>query len=174
MASLIKIFSSAENFEADFEVKLLAQESLDEDKGYRSFSWQFLRQAQKVFGAKKYCGDTALTVPPFFDSVFRGASQTWGTNKDGSLIVNWTSLKEEDKARLKPHLTSTRGWILLALSKGVKTPQSPPVPGARKLLTTSGKAYTGRAKYWWKKGNDHLCYRRLPEFRKYGCGFLQA
>ena len=49
---LLKMFSSAENFKMDFEVELLEQESLDEDKGYRSFSLQFLRQAQKVFGAK--------------------------------------------------------------------------------------------------------------------------
>ena len=48
---LSKIFSSAEKFKEDFEVELLAQESLNEDKGYRSFSWQFFRQAQKVFGA---------------------------------------------------------------------------------------------------------------------------
>ena len=41
---LSKIFSSAENdFKADLEAELLTQESLDEDKGYRSFSWQFLR-----------------------------------------------------------------------------------------------------------------------------------
>jgi len=39
---LSKIFSLAETFKADLEVELLAQESLDEDKGYRSFSWQFL------------------------------------------------------------------------------------------------------------------------------------
>ena len=65
-----------------------------------------------------------------------------------------SSLKEEDRALLKPQLTSTRGWILLALPAGVKAPQGPLVPGARKLLTTSGKAY--RTKYWWKKGSDHL------------------
>ena len=39
---LLKIFSSAEKFKADFEVQPLAQESLDDDEGYRSFSWQFL------------------------------------------------------------------------------------------------------------------------------------
>jgi len=106
---LWNFFSSARNFKADLEVKLLAQESLDEDKGYRSFSWQFLRQAQKVFGEKVYRGNTALTAPPFFDSVFKGASHTWGTNKDGPQIVNWTSLKEEDRVRLKPQLAFTSG-----------------------------------------------------------------
>jgi hypothetical protein len=104
---LSKILSSAGKFKEDFEAELLAQEDLDKDKGYRSFAWQFLRQAQKVFGAETYCGDTALTAQPFFDSVFRGASQTWGTKKDGPLIVNWTSLKEVDKTRLKPQLAST-------------------------------------------------------------------
>ena len=117
---LSKIFSSAENFKVDLEAEILAQESLDVDKGYRFFSWQFLRQAQEVFGARTYCGDNALTAPPFFDNVFRGASQTWGTKnlKDGPLIVNWTSLKEVDKAQLKPQLASTGGWILLALAAG--------------------------------------------------------
>ena len=52
---LFKIFSSAENFKADLEAELLTRESLDEDRGYHSFSWQFLRHAQKVFGAKTYC-----------------------------------------------------------------------------------------------------------------------
>lgn len=151
---LSKIFSSAGKFKEDFEAEILAQEDLDKDKGYRSFSWQFLRQAQKVFGAETYCGDTALTAPPFFDNVFRGASQTWGTKKDGPLIVNWTSLKDVDKTQLKPQLASTGGWILLALAAGVKASQDPPVPGARKLLTTSGKAY--RMVRWWKKGTDQL------------------
>ena len=77
-----------------------------------------------------------------------------GVQRRTVLIVNWTSLEEADKTRLKPQLTSTGGWILLALSTGVKAPQGPPVAGARKLLTTSGKAH--RTKHWWKKGTDQL------------------
>jgi len=151
---LSRIFSSAEEFKEDFEVEVLAQEYLDGDNVHRSLLWQFLRQAQKVFGAETYCGDTAVMAPPFFNSVFRGASQPWGTKKDVLSIINWTSLKEENKARLKPQLAYTGGWILLALSAGVKAPQGPPVPGASKLLTTWGKVY--RTKHWWKKGTDQL------------------
>jgi len=77
-----------------------------------------------------------------------------GCKHGWSLNVNWTSLKEADRVRLKPQLASTSGWLLLALSTGVKAPQIPPVPGARKLLTTSGKAYRNRR--LWKVGDDHL------------------
>jgi len=85
---LSKIFSSGDNFKADLEAELLAQENLDEDKGHRSFSWQFLRQAQEFFGTKTYCGDTVLTAPPFLDSVVRGANYTRGAHREGPLIVN--------------------------------------------------------------------------------------
>ena len=54
----------------------------------------------------------------------------------------------------KPQLASTSGWILLALHTDAKTPQIHPVPGAKQLLITSGKAY--RKKSWWKSGDDHL------------------
>ena len=74
----MRIFSSADRFKADLEVEILRQESLEKDSGHRSFSWQFLRQEQKEFGAKTYCGDTALTAPPFFYNVIRGANHTWG------------------------------------------------------------------------------------------------
>ena len=87
---LSKIFSSTDRFKADLEVEILKQESLDEDSGYRSFSRQFLRQAQKIFGAKMYCGDTALTAPPFFDSVIRGANRILGANRDDPLVIKWT------------------------------------------------------------------------------------
>jgi len=90
---LSKIFSLEEIFKADIEAEILAQESLDKDKDYRSLSWQFLRQAQEVFGATTYCGDTALTAPPFFHNAYRGAACTWGAKRGGPLVVNWTDLE---------------------------------------------------------------------------------
>ena len=102
MASLIKIFSSEEIFKADIGAEILAQQSLDKEKDYHSLSWQFLRQAQEVFGATTYCGDTALMAPPFFNNVYRGEACTWGEKKEGPLVVNWTGLVKEDRALLQP------------------------------------------------------------------------
>ena len=86
--------------------------------------------------------------------VFRGANRTWGANRAGPLIVNWTGLGTEDKALLKLQLESTSDWILLALSAGAKASQIPPVRGTNQLLITTGKAY--RQKGWWTSGNDHV------------------
>ena len=149
---LSKIFSSDENFKNDVETEITAQEALDAAKGYRSFSWQFLRQAQEIFDAKTYCGDTALTAPPFFDNAQRGETCIWGTKEEGPRVVNWTGLGEEDRATLRPQLESTSGWIILALSTGTK--QIPPVQGAKQLLIATGKTY--RQKGWWKSGQDKL------------------
>ena len=125
---------------------------MDAAKGYRSFSWQFLRQAQEIFDAKTYCGDTALTAPPFFDNAQRGETCIWGTKEEGPRVVNWTGLGEEDRATLRPQLESTSGWIILALSTGTK--QIPPVQGAKQLLIAAGKTY--RQKGWWTSGQDKL------------------
>ena len=59
--------------------------------------------------SKKYCGDTALTAPPFFDNVIRGANHTWDANREGPLVINWTGLGAADKELLKPQLASTNG-----------------------------------------------------------------
>ena len=117
---LSKIFSSAENFRADIEAEISAQEALDKVKDYLSLSWQLLRQAQEIFGATTYCGDTALTAPPFFDNVQRGGTCIWGVKEEGPRVVNWTGLGEKDRTMLRPKLESTNGWIILALSTGTK------------------------------------------------------
>ena len=48
--------------------ELTRQLSLDMDKKHRSFSWKLLRTLKSVFHATKYQGDTAITIPPFFQN----------------------------------------------------------------------------------------------------------
>ena len=80
-------------------------------------------------------------APPFFDNVYRGEACTWGVKKKGPLVVNWMGLGQEDRALLKPQLESTNDWIILVLSTGSKSSQTPPVQGVIQLLITSGEAY---------------------------------
>jgi len=53
---------------SSLQTELARQLILDKDKKHRSFSWKFLRIVKSIFHATKYQGDTAITIPPFFQN----------------------------------------------------------------------------------------------------------
>ena len=69
---LSQVFSSPENIKTDRYKERLLQETMDKDPNCRLFARKVLRQAKLAVGATTYIGDTALTVPSFFDNVVRG------------------------------------------------------------------------------------------------------
>ena len=69
---LSQVFSSPEDLKTDLLKERLLQETMDKDPNCRLFARKVLRQAKLAVGATTYIGDTALTVPSFFDNVVRG------------------------------------------------------------------------------------------------------
>ena len=63
---------------SSLQTELTRQLSLDKDKKHRSFSWKLLRIVKNVFHATMYQGDTAITIPPFFQNAGRGTERIWG------------------------------------------------------------------------------------------------
>ena len=63
---------------SSLQTELTRQLLLDKDKKHRSFSWKLLRIVKNVFHATKYQGDTAITIPPFFQNAGRGTERIWG------------------------------------------------------------------------------------------------
>ena len=63
---------------SSLQTELTRQLSLDKDKKHRSFSWKLFRTLKNVFQATKYQGDTAITIPPFFQNAGRGTEKIWG------------------------------------------------------------------------------------------------
>jgi len=118
-------------------------------------SWQVLRRAADIFGAKTYIGETGLTTPPFFLNSRRGAKLAWGTLDGSPIIVNWNGLDASEQAEITPLLTSTDNWITLTHSLGPEKTTTPPIPsGSKRILQTKGKA--SREKGWWRTGHDRL------------------
>jgi len=86
---LTQVFSDPTQFHIHLEGRISLQASLDKAPIYRSFSWQVLRQAMEVFGAKTYIGETGLTAPPFFLIARWGANVTWGVIDDSPIAADW-------------------------------------------------------------------------------------
>ena len=89
---LSTIFGEPPGTKARIEREIRIQESLDASPKYRSFSWNVMRQAKKIYGATRCQGDTTLTHPPFFDQAHRGNKRIWGQDEDGPLVINWRGL----------------------------------------------------------------------------------
>ena len=152
---LTKVFSDEASFESDLHTELLLQERLDEKPQHRSFSWQVLRRAAEVFGAKTYVGESGFTTPPFFLNSGRGGRQAWGMMDVSPIIVNWSGLDAQEQAEITPLLASTDNWIILTHPLGPEKAITPPIPvGAKRILQTKGKA--SRERGWWKTGHDKL------------------
>ena len=56
--------------------ELTRQLKLDKDKQHRSFSWKLLRLLKSIVHATQYQGDTALTIPSFFNMRGEGRKET--------------------------------------------------------------------------------------------------
>ena len=152
---LTKVFSDETSFESDLHAELLLQERLDENPQHRSFSWQVLRRAADVFGAKTYIGESGFTTRPFFLNSGRGEKQAWGTTDNSPVIVNWNGLDAREQAEITPLLTSLDDWIILTHPLGPgKAITSPILMGAKRILRTKGKA--SREQGWWRTDHDKL------------------
>ena len=157
---LTQVFSTAASFKTDLQAEILLQKSLDSNPKYRSFSWQSLRRAKKVFGAETYIGETGLTTPPFFANSRRGSRVAWGKDDDSPIIVNWNGLDASEQSDIIPTLLSKNDWILLTHPLGSPKSITPPFPsGAQRILHTKGHA--GREKGWWKTRTDKLASHGL-------------
>ena len=113
------------NIQSEFTRQL----NLDRDWNHRSFSWKLLRTVQKVFQATSFQGDTALTIPPFFNNAWRGEEKIWGekTLTTQPMVVNWGGLNDTERLQLKPILSSTDNWILLTQPLGASNKTLPPL-----------------------------------------------
>ena len=49
--------------------------------------------------ATKYQGDTAITIPPFFQNAGRGTERIWGETLPSPqpLVINWPGLNDKEK-----------------------------------------------------------------------------
>ena len=131
------------------------QERLDENPKYRSFSWQVLRKASEIFGAKTYIGEMGLTTPPFFSNARRGTKIMWGVLDDSPLITNWNGLDPTEQAEITPTLETSDNWIIFTHPLGAEsaaTPTSPIPKGNQRILHTKGKACRERG--WWRTETD--------------------
>jgi len=102
--------------------ELTRQLRLDKDYKHRSFSWKLLRTLKSVFHNTKYQGDTAITIPPFFQNAGRGTERIWGevTASPQPMVINWPGLNDKEKTELIPTLSTTDNWILLTHPRGTK------------------------------------------------------
>ena len=151
---LSKIFGDSIGMKNRMEREIEIQESLDNSLKYRSFSWQTIRQAKKIYQAAGYEGDTALTIPPFLINASRGNENIWEILDDGPFIVNWQGLSITEKAQPIPKLQDSKDWIIHTDLVGMKTSPTPPFPGAKLGASANGNA--SREKSWWKEVDDGL------------------
>ena len=79
--------------------ELTRQLRLDKDKKHRSFTWKLLRTLKSVFHVTKYQGDTAITIPPFFQNAGRGTERIWGETLSSPqpMVINWPGLNDKEK-----------------------------------------------------------------------------
>jgi len=112
---------------ASIQNELTRQLMLDKDKKHRSFSWKLLRTVKGAFLATKYQGDTALTIPPFFQNAMRGKERIWGEEiaTPQPTTINWWGLDDKEKLNLTPTLSATDNWILLTHPLGTSKKPSP-------------------------------------------------
>ena len=89
---------------SSLQTELTRQLSLDKDKKHKSFSWKLLRTVKSVFHATKYQGDTAITIPPFFQNAGRGTERSWGevNSSPQPTVINWPGLNDKEKTELIP------------------------------------------------------------------------
>jgi len=141
---------------SSLQTELTRQLLLDKDKKHRSFSWKLLRIVKNVFHATKYQGDTAITIPPFFQNAGRGTERIWGETLPSPqpLVINWPGLNDKEKIELIPILASTENWILLTYPLGAKNKSQPPLVESQRIARAEGKC--SRHKGWWREGKDEL------------------
>ena len=114
-----KVFGNAVFFKDDLQSKIILQEHPHDNPNHTSFSWQVLRRATEIFGAKTYVGETGLPTPPFFLNAHRGPNIVWGTLDESPIIVNWSGLDSLEQAEIVPILVSTDNhWIFFMHSLG--------------------------------------------------------
>ena len=141
---------------SNLQTELIRQLILDKDKKRRSSSWKLLRIVKSVFHATKYQGDTAITIPPFFQNAGRGTERIWGekTANPQPIVINWPGLNEKEKTELIPTLSTTDNWILLTYPLGAKNKSQPPLAELQRIARAEGKC--SRHKGWWREGKDEL------------------
>jgi len=138
---------------SSLQTELTRQLNLDKDKKHRSFSWKLLRTPRSVFHATKYQGDTAITIPPFFQNAGRGI---WGevNASPQPMVINWPGLNDKEKTELIPTLSTTDNSFLLTHPLGAKNKSQPPLGESHRIARAEGKC--SRHKGWWREGKDAL------------------
>jgi len=111
---------------------------------------------KSVFHATKYQGDTAITIPPFFQNAGRGMERIWGevNLSPQPMVINWPGLNDEEKTELIPTLSATDDWILLTHPLGATNKSKPPLAESLRIARADGKC--SRHKGWWREGKDEL------------------
>ena len=127
---------------SSLHTEITRQLILDKDKKHRSFSWKLLRIVKSVFHATKYQGDTAITIPPFFQNAGRGTERIWGEvhSSPQPTVINWPGLNDKGKTELLPTLSSTDNWILLTYPLGAKNKSQPPLAESQGIRAGGGRA----------------------------------
>jgi len=111
---------------------------------------------KNIFHATQYQGDTALTIPPFFQNARRGAERTWGevAASPQPMVINWPGLTDMEKTELLHTLSTTNNWILLTHPLGAKNKSQPPLKESQIIARAEGKC--SQHKGWWREGKDEL------------------
>jgi len=109
--------------------ELTRQLSLNKDKKHSSYSWRVLQEVKDICQATKFHGDTALTIPPFFQNASRGNERIWGekTTTPQPKVINWGGLNKKEQQQLEPILPKTHNWILLTQPRGENNKTRPPL-----------------------------------------------
>ena len=153
---------------SSLQTELTRQLILDKDRKHRTFSWKLLRIVKSVFHATKYQGDTARTLPPFFQNAGRGTERIWAEvhSSPQPTVINWPGLNDKEKTELIPTLSSTDNWILLTYPLGAKNKSQPPLAESQRIARADGKC--SRHKGWWR-----VCCRMLQSIAA-SCSKLQC
>jgi hypothetical protein len=86
------------------------QDRIEAD-GYRSPTWRILRALKAVNEAKVVVGESAVTAAPFFASAGSPSQPFWGPQQ-GSKLVLWESLDEEEQVKCWKVLEQEKGWVV--------------------------------------------------------------
>ena len=111
---------------------------------------------KSISHATQYQGDTALTIPPFFQNARREAERIWGevAASPQPMVINWPGLTDMERTELSDTLSTTNNWILLTHPLGAKNKSQPPLKESQMIARAEGKC--SRHKGWWREGKDEL------------------
>ena len=160
---------------ASFIAKECARQEQLEAQKYRSPTWQVLKALKAIRSAKQFCGETAVTAPPFFEAACAGDQIFWG-NEQGPVVVLWDSLDDAAKTACEKRFEQSEDWVVWSRerqpkdSAGVRPFErfGRQIFGGKAKLTSApspdknsehdaSKGRAIRCKGWWKTGALDTC-----------------